>query len=562
MRISTQHAPTGPVIDPPGPPAILPSRAWYRPDEEIVVETTGIPAAAPIRLYHLGERVPMVPRYANQQIRFGPLAAGCYGVEIDSQGMTTRTAIEVTTDPGSRLRYGFVVDYRPGRDVTGVQQLIRRLHLTGIQFYDWAFRHADLLGGGACYTDALGQPVSLATVRALVDAVHEVGADALGYAAVYAVGNDEWPRWQHLALHTPSGSPYGLGDFLRVVDPAAPEWSDHFVADLTAAIDRIGFDGFHLDQYGYPKAAVRADGVQVDVAASFVTLLEQVATALPTAPMVFNNVNDFPTWRTATTGQRATYIEVWPPHVSLGSLAAVVRRARALAPHRPAVIAAYQHVYDLAPAPVADRSTALTMATLFSHGATHLLTGEADRLLVDPYYVRNHVAAGTTLDLLTRWYDFLVEHDRLLMDPGAADVTGSYTGEYNGDLGVDYQARPVSDEPVAGAVWRRVVQAGGSLVVHLINLTGQTDTLWDAPREPAGPTGPGTLRFRRSGPGRPRVQVADPDRHPRLVDVPVRIEGDDAVAELPEIGWWQLVRIHPATNADLPGPDQSEHQEK
>ena len=25
---------------------------------------------------------------------------------------------------------------------------VRRLHLTGIQFYDWAYRHADLLGGG------------------------------------------------------------------------------------------------------------------------------------------------------------------------------------------------------------------------------------------------------------------------------------------------------------------------------------------------------------------------------------------------------------------------------
>ena len=32
---------------------------------------------------------------------------------------------------------------------------LRRLHLTGVQFYDWAYRHADLLGGGETYDDAL-----------------------------------------------------------------------------------------------------------------------------------------------------------------------------------------------------------------------------------------------------------------------------------------------------------------------------------------------------------------------------------------------------------------------
>ena len=52
------------------------------------------------------------------------------------------------------------------------------------------------------------------------------------------------------------------------------------------------------------------------------------------------------------------------------------------------------------------------MATLFSHGATQLLAGEADRILVDPYYVRNHVVERSTAALLKRWYDFLVEHDR------------------------------------------------------------------------------------------------------------------------------------------------------
>ena len=43
----------------------------------------------------------------------------------------------------------------------------------------------------------------------------------------------------------------------KLVDPAAPDWLAHFAADLAAATEQLGFDGFHLDQYGYPKWATR-----------------------------------------------------------------------------------------------------------------------------------------------------------------------------------------------------------------------------------------------------------------------------------------------------------------
>src|SRR5690606_14804437 len=120
--------------------------------------------------------------------------------------------------------------YPPGADPAPVADLARQLHLTAVQFYDWAYRHADLLGGGEEYRDALDQPISLATVRSYAEAVRATGADALGYAAVYAVGPQEWPTWEAHALLDPSGRPYGLGDFLFVVDPAAPAWLEHFTA--------------------------------------------------------------------------------------------------------------------------------------------------------------------------------------------------------------------------------------------------------------------------------------------------------------------------------------------
>ncbi|MCG2800339.1 MAG: glycoside hydrolase family 66 protein, partial [Cellulomonas sp.] len=460
-----------------------------------------------------------------------------------TDGSSARTAVLVTTSSRARLRYGFVASYPPDKDVDAVLDLVRALHLDAVQLYDWAYRHADLVGGGEQYTDALDQPIALSTVRRLVAGLAAVGSEALGYAAVYAVGNGEWDRWSHRAVLRADGAPWALGDFLRLVDPAAPDWQQHLVADLRASVSAVGLHGFHLDQYGFPRRAQLADGRTVDLAHSFRSLIEAVRTGLPEARLVFNNVNDFPTWATADAPQDAVYVEVWPPHTTLDSLARVVTRARAAGQGRPVVIAAYQHVYDTAPVEAADRTTALTMATLFSHGATQLLAGESGHVLVDPYYVRNHAADPSTLDLLHRWYDFLVAHDELLLDPRAVEVTGAWVGAYNESLDVRYPGAPTSDDAVAGSVWRRVVEVDGRLVMHLINLAGQTDTEWDAPRAAPADPGPGTLRVRRAGAAVPRVLVADPDGEGRLVPVEVSLDGEDATATLPAFATWQLVVI-------------------
>jgi dextranase len=522
---------------------VLPTRASFDAGADVRIEVRELPEPGSLTVWRLGDQVGSAVIDSAGEFSLGPLPPGGYGVELAITGGVVRTAVEVCAPGERRLRYGFVADYADGRDAAPVADTVRRLHLTGVQFYDWAYRHADLLGGGEDYTDALDQPVSLATVRRLVSAVQQAGARALGYAAVYAAGPGEWSAWQHLALLDPDGRPHGLGDFLFLLDPAADEWSKHFAGQLQEAVRRVGFDGFHLDQYGYPKWATRPDGGSVDVAASFVTLIERLRADLPDAYLVFNNVNNFPTWRTARAPQDAVYVEVWPPHTTLGSLADVAGQARVEGAGKPVVIAAYQQVYDLAPTEEADLATAFTMATLYSHGATQLLAGEADRILVDPYYVRNHRVGPSTAALLKRWYDFLVEHGEILLGAGLSEVTGSMAGTYNGDCDVTYPDTTVSGGPDAGSVWRRIVRDGDRLVVHLVNLTGQTDTLWDAPRRPVGNPGRGTLRVRRTRDTLPRIRVADPDRSPRLTDVPVVTDGDYAVAELPAPHVWQLLVI-------------------
>src|SRR5699024_4308193 len=167
---------------------VLPTHVSYRPDESVTVEVT-VPdgADAVLHVLHLGDQVATMPVHGSGLVAVEPLPVGGYGVEVHLDGAIARTAVEVTETPRGRLRYGFVASYAPGRDFRDVVRNARRLHLNGIQFYDWAYRHANLRGGGEEYRDALGQPVALETVRRLISGLHEAGAEALGYAAVYAV---------------------------------------------------------------------------------------------------------------------------------------------------------------------------------------------------------------------------------------------------------------------------------------------------------------------------------------------------------------------------------------
>jgi dextranase len=526
---------------------LLPTQARYAPGEPVVLELTPAPNVRTLTVTRLGRTVATVDVPPDDgAVAVGPLAEGGYGVSLDN---TADTAIEVLADPRTRMRYGFVANFGPGRDIEPVLRTFRRLHLTAAQFYDWAYRHADLVSAQPEWQDPLGQRVALATVQALTSGLSAIGTLPIGYAAVYGVGQHEWPAWQHLALLRADGTPHELGGFLSIVDPSDDHWLAHFRADLTRAARAGGFAGFHLDQYGFPRHAVRPDGRVVDLAVAFDTLIHAVREELPDACLIFNNVNDFPVWATTRSPQDVTYTEVWQPHDTLADLAAVATRSRALSPHRPVVLAAYQSCYATSSTEVADTTTRLTMATLFSHGATQLLAGEAGHVLIDPYYVRNHVAPESTMDMLTSWYDLLVAAGDILLDPAVVDITGSVTGPLNDEVDIVTDL-PVNHHGEAGTIWRRVVDTPHGTVMHLINLTAQTETGWDTPKQPLNPVRGLRLRVRRTGSRPPGVHLADPDQGPHFRAIAVSdTAGEHVHFDLPPLFAWQIVLIRSADTA-------------
>lgn len=460
---------------------LIPDRATYLPGQPVVIELS---APAPVDgkavVSRLNETVRTVPVAAlATMVDLGSFDRGGYGVRV---GEST-TAFDVLDDTFDRPRYGFVVDLVDGVDVEAVSDFFRRLHLNLALFYDWGYRHSQLMPPESHYVDPLGQERDLGTVDQMAEALAKGGAVPLGYSAVYAIGSDEVAAWSDFLLLRSDGEPYRLGeDFLVLVDPAAPRWLEHYLGQLERVLEGTALHGFHLDQYGWPKFATRGDGAHVDLSASFVTLLDAVRERMPDARFMFNNVNDFPTLATAPTPQDATYIEVWAPHTELQDLATLATNARAARPEHPPILSAYLSCYR-EDETRANHAAALVMATAFSHGASHLLLGENGHALIDPYYPRNHVLAESSVDFFAGWYDFAVRYGDLLFDPAAVDVTESFTGGINGDVvfgGGEPSDIEFSTKARPGTVWTRVVRTPLGLVIHLVNLVGQTQTAWDA----------------------------------------------------------------------------------
>lgn len=494
-----------------------------------------------------------------------------YGVELDvldSRGKSVAaatTALDVCADWTWAPRYGFLSDFDPGETEEDSERRVAalaRYHINAVQFYDWMYRHHAFIPPTREFVDPLGRRLSLDVVERKVKLVQRSGMQAMAYVAIYGAAPDYAAEHPEQVLYRLDGQPFGLGDavlgeWLKITNIAHPGWRAQLNFECRRAMATVGFDGIHLDQYGFVRTGYTADGERVDVEKELPGFLSGVREAVGGAPVAFNAVNDWPVAAVARSSVEPLYIEVWPPHDTLRDLREIILRARDRRGGRAPVIAAY--LTDL----LSDDSAKVRggvhalrrlTAAIYLNGGSHIELGERDGVLRHPYFPNHYRLRPAEARAVRADYDFVARHAEYLFDPGWRDVSPTHTGGLNDDIRLEAPRYGPHAEP--DSIWTIVRTRGDALTLGLINLRGMDSSAWNAP-QPA-PRRMRNLRMRLQM-ERPieAAYFATPDVEAgRAIRLEVNREGRLATVTIPELKYWGMVIVRFQTpSPDSPSPE-------
>lgn len=424
-------------------------------------------------------------------------AGGARGYEVKvtlqaSSGSTeAATALLAAEHWRAAPRYGFLSEFAPEDESRRAAAELRvrqlaKLHITIVQFYDWMYRHYDLVSDHDPYVDAMGRELSLKTVEHRIAATHDHGMAALAYGAVYGPEPEfieSRPEW---LLYDSTGAAVHLIELFYITDLRANSgWREHIMREYEESIAELDFDGIHLDQYGFPKLAYDSQGALVDLADCFPGLIDEaarrVAAIEPGAGVIFNAVNDWPMDTVAASDQAAVYIEVWAPHTRYRDLVALARRARDLS-RKQVILSAYLQPFREG-GESAEWSLRYATAVIAAAGAHHLVMGEGDGVLRDPYYPNHGHLNEAAFGRVRRYYDHTAAYTHYLHALDLRPVEKTFLTGVNTAFAIS--GAKVSTSPEAGSLYVTCSQREGQFVLNLVNLTGLDDDSWDAHQKPA-----------------------------------------------------------------------------
>ncbi|MBC7333201.1 MAG: hypothetical protein H5T85_01870 [Actinobacteria bacterium] len=426
------------------------------------------------------------------------------------------TAFDVLEDWTLAPRYGFLCDFSKSEaDTEERVKSIKKFHINCIQFYDWMYRHHNLIPPKEEYVDALGEKLSdcnlhqkinwnprnieimrnrrlsANTLRRKIKEVKRYGIEAIAYGAVYGAEEEfvkEHPDW---ALYTNDDRIFSLEDLIFIMNISRDcGWHDHILNEYARALKEFDFDGIHLDQYGFPRAAYSHLGYKKklinmsNLFYEFITDCKRVLSEIKSnVKIIFNAVNGWPPDTLANPEQDVVYIEVWPPHDTYQSLKEIISKARIFAPGKQIVLAAYMSIFnrvDNTQISAAERATLLTFSSINANGAFHLLLGEKSCIITDGYYPAYIRLRADFVEVFQYYWDFIVRYENFLFDHSLKDISLYVSGGIDDELRiVNY---PYSSIAKPNTIWVIYKEMPRYKVLSLINFLNILDTHWDTLR--------------------------------------------------------------------------------
>ena len=399
------------------------------------------------------------------------------------------TAFDVVSVCKKAIRYGFLSDFRTsdGEDHTDIS-LMRKLHINMVQYYDWAYRHDDLVAKASTYHDLMGKEMNLDTIKKKITLCHAYGMKAIGYGAVYAASREFYKTHPEWGLYTSAGEPLVFIDtfYLMNVEETSP-WRDHMIQEYAKAIEEVDFDGMHMDTYGFPKTAYSYQKKRlIRMEEEYPSLIEDTKKRLEGIKkdtyLIFNNVGNWPVKTVAATAQAAVYIEVWKPYVSYEHIRQIIWNAQRECQHtKPVILAAYLEPFRTDTMERAANAAYLLTAVITANGAYHLLLGEDRGVLTQGYYVDYSIITTEVSEKLRAYYDHIVQYTELFFDAELIDVSMTHIGWDNTEYRCLHTNWSVTGE--ADKIWLIIREKEYRKLISLINLCGNDENGWNASKK-------------------------------------------------------------------------------
>ena len=536
-------------------------RAFYHTGEEVAAATLPAGTSRVVARRATGD---VVEAELGEGAQFAELDSGTYIVEaLDAGGgLLAEELTTVGAHPGERPVHGFATSFED-EDISEVLSWHRALRSTVVQVYDWMTSYTEPLGSKSGWKDPSNRPVSFTALHALATGLQELGAVAHAYAPVYAVGNAFAAEHPEMLMYRGDGEAIRFLDQIVLANPGNVDWQRHFVAAYGSAADAIGFDGFHIDTYGYPRVALDVDGNDIDMRTAYESFLRFVRAAWSSSLISFNQVNGVPSAVHLPDGPGFRYCEVWPPNDSWRHLEGLLDRSSGRAgllypaTSRDALmrgsVACYPPVWgiDRPSGPVEGVAREASLRTVVSTeaiatclGASALIYGDQTAVLCDPYYPKHARLTADEAATVIAWRRFALRCRDLFLE--GEDTSWYEIDDENGAVAAG-AAAPVRPEPIGGALFARVVHAEGRVTVGVVDLTGSQNGRWSEPTA-KGSVSSVTLRVLLDHPEKWRAEVAvlgaGGDRFAPLLarDVPHR-RGRAVEVELPLASGWSILNL-------------------
>ena len=464
---------------------IFPNKGLYAPHEPIDLTIVCEEDASSyfVEFYSLDKRIKQF--HVRRAGRITKLVLPPFTREFGGFGVvcTADTTIQCSTafdvqDGRQVFRYGFLSDFSENDRENSDILCMAKHHVNAVQFYDWAYRHDTLVSDQNEYADLMGKQNSLTTIRGKISECQNRGMLALGYGAVYAAS--EAFAQEHGAWRLYSGKePIHFIKVFSLMNLRSP-WRQHIIEQYSQAIRNVGFDGIHMDTYGFPKTAFDNEGKVIHLEEDFPALIAETRRRLSDACLVFNNVGGWPLEETMWAETDAVYVEVWPPLETYGQLKALILKAKEA--HKPVVLAAYPAFFRTEEAERALNAQLVLMGVIAAHGATQLWFGEENAALTQGYYADYSPLSREQELLLRRYDDFFVRYEELFYDDSLKDVSMTHFGWDNEEYRCS-AAASVDGSP--NKLWLILREGNGKKLISIVNLCGDSSDLWAKGRDDA-----------------------------------------------------------------------------